>query len=82
MSALFSMPISSEILLSEEIAVITGCSRKADQIEWLKNNNWRHYKNKAGEPIVGRLYARLQLSGIRPSPDDFDCNAPSFNLVK
>lgn len=82
MAALFELNISSEVLQADEICAITGCSRKSDQIDWLKSNNWRHYKNKAGEPIVGRLYARMQLSGIRPTGNEFDSGTPLFNLVK
>jgi hypothetical protein len=66
MSAIFDMPIDSEILSQDEIAGITGCHRKADQIHWLELNGWQYHTNKAGEPIVGRLYARLKLAGINP----------------
>lgn len=82
MAALFELNISSEVLQADEVCAITGCSRKADQIEWLKSNNWRHYKNKAGEPIVGRLYARMQLSGIHASLESLDSKLPQFDLVK
>lgn len=66
MNALFEMPIDDEILSSEELAQITGCARKTDQIDWLCGNDWTYHKNKAGEPIVGRLYTRLRLAGINP----------------
>jgi hypothetical protein len=66
MSAIFEMPISSEMLAPEEITQITGSSRKGDQIVWLSCNGWTFHKNKAGEAIVGRLYARLKLAGINP----------------
>lgn len=29
-------------------------------------HNWHYYRNRAGEPIVGRMYARLKLAGINP----------------
>lgn len=64
MAAIFDMPIESETLNCEEIAQITGCARKGDQLEWLDGNGWIFHKNKAGEPIVGRLYARFKLAGI------------------
>lgn len=67
MTAFFEMPLSSETLTQEEIVLITGCSRRADQITWLQTEGWTFVRNKAGEPIVGRLYARLKLSGISPS---------------
>ena len=67
MSAIFEMPIDSETLTPEELGQITGCARKGDQIEWLSCNGWTFHKNKAGEPVVGRLYARLKLAGITPA---------------
>jgi hypothetical protein len=67
MSAIFEMPIDSETLTTDEVATITGCMRRADQVEWLNANGWAYHKNKAGEPIVGRLYARLKLAGITPA---------------
>jgi hypothetical protein len=67
MSAIFEMQIGSETLANDEVAQITGASRKNDQIEWLSCNGWIFYKNRAGEAIVGRLYARLKLAGISPA---------------
>lgn len=66
-SALFEMSLPSETLEPEEIARITGCLRKGEQIEWLTCNGWMFHKNKANEPIVGRMYARLKMSGINPA---------------
>ncbi len=67
MTAIFEIPLSSELLSEEEIESITGCHRRADQISWLNTNGWTYHKNRAGAPIVGRLYARLRLAGITPS---------------
>lgn len=67
MTAIFEMPIGSETLTANEIELITGCVRRADQIAWLQAEGWTFFKNKAGDPIVGRLYARLKLSGINPN---------------
>lgn len=67
MTAFFEMPIQSETLTDEELATITGCSRKADQLKWFKDNRWVVTINRANHPIVGRLYARLRLAGISPS---------------
>ncbi|PRC92616.1 DUF4224 domain-containing protein [Solimicrobium silvestre] len=67
MSAIFEMQIDSETLAVDELAKITGSSRKGDQIEWLSCNGWTFHKNKSGEAIVGRLYARLKLAGISPA---------------
>lgn len=67
MTAFFEMPMASETLSSEELSQISGCARRSDQIAWLQAEGWTFVKNKAGEPIVGRLYARLRLSGISPN---------------
>ena len=67
MSALFEMQLSSETLTPEEMQSITGCARRADQVAWLISEGWAHVRNRAGEPIVGRFYARLRLAGITPN---------------
>lgn len=67
MSALFEMPMSSEMLAADEIVAITGCSRRNDQIAWLQAAGWTFVTNRSGEPVIGRLYARLRLAGITPS---------------
>lgn len=67
MSAVFELSITSETLSPDEIAEITGCSRRSDQVEWLSCNGWMFHKNKASEPIVGRFYARLKMAGITPA---------------
>ena len=67
MAAIFEMPIASETLTADELAQITGCARRGDQIEWLTVNGWTYHKNRAGEAIVGRLYARLKMAGITPA---------------
>lgn len=82
MTAIFEMPIASETLAQEEIILITGCSRRADQISWLQNEGWSFVKNKAGEPIIGRLYARLKLAGINPSTLTSGGWSPDFNNLK
>jgi Domain of unknown function (DUF4224) len=67
MSALFELPLSSETLTQDEVAEITGCSRRGDQVAWLCAAGWTYVTNRAGDPIVGRLYARLRLAGITPN---------------
>lgn len=67
MTAIFEMSLPSETLSEEEISEISGCSRKAEQIDWLSKNGWVFVRNKANEPKVGRLYARLKLAGINPA---------------
>ncbi|WP_211172431.1 DUF4224 domain-containing protein [Massilia forsythiae] len=67
MGAIFEMEMSSEALNADEVAELSGCSRKADQIEWLTQNGWLFIRNRAGAPVIGRLYARLKLAGINPA---------------
>ncbi|MEW7854722.1 DUF4224 domain-containing protein [Pseudomonas chlororaphis] len=37
------------------------------QIQWLTNNGWEYVLTGARRPIVGRVYARLKLAGVKPS---------------
>ncbi|WP_431477796.1 DUF4224 domain-containing protein [Massilia eburnea] len=67
MSAMFELPLHSETLSAEELVEISGSSRKNDQIDWLKRNGWIFHQNKAGMPVIGRLYARMKLAGINPA---------------
>lgn len=83
MSALFEMPMASETLASEELLAITGCSRRGDQIAWLQSAGWTYVTNRAGEPIVGRLYARMRLAGITPNAVVASGGwAPDFSAVR
>lgn len=66
MTALFEMPLVSETLTAEELQDITGAARKAEQVGWLEAHDWHYVRNRGGEPIVGRLYARLKLAGLSP----------------
>ena len=67
MSALFDLQTADLTLSREEVSQITGVTGPRwakGAIDWLKANRWHHHTNRAGEPIVGRLYATLKLSGI------------------
>ena len=66
MTALFEFPLADETLNADELHRITGCARAAAQAEWLTEAGWVFHKNRAREPIVGRLYARLKMAGIEP----------------
>lgn len=66
MTAIFEFPLPSETLEPGELERITGATQRAGQIAWLDINSWLFHKNKAGEPIVGRMYARLRMAGINP----------------
>lgn len=83
MAALFEMSLESETLTKLELAEITGSARRLDQIAWLDAQAWQYVKTKAGEPIVGRLYARLKLAGINASVmSSVDVRGPDMSKVK
>lgn len=67
MTAIFEMPLASELLDSNELTALTGCSRRGEQLAWLTNNGWTHHITRGGDPVVGRLYARFRLAGISPA---------------
>lgn len=82
MPSIFQTPLMSEILSPEELAEITGAVRKADQTEWLTSNGWAFHRNRAGEPIVGRIYARLRMAGINPTSVLPAPGLPDFSKVR
>ncbi|WP_373922406.1 DUF4224 domain-containing protein [Duganella sp. Root198D2] len=64
---MFELPLHSETLSADELIDISGSTRKNDQIDWLKRNGWVFHQNRAGSPVIGRLYARMRLAGINPT---------------
>lgn len=84
MAAIFEMPLASELLDSNELIAITGCARRGEQLTWLVNNGWTHHVTRGGDPVVGRLYARLRLAGISPVALAGNGNgwAPDFSTLK
>ena len=85
MGAIFEMALPSETLSADEVSEISGCSRNGDQIDWLKSNGWHFLKNRAGAPVIGRLYARLKLAGINPSQlatPEVSGAGPDFSKVR
>lgn len=67
MSAMFELHLATETLGADEVIDITGCHRRGDQVEWLDRNRWVYHTNKAGMPIIGRMYARMKMAGINPA---------------
>ena len=57
------VPIESEILTRDELVAICG-GQRTKQLEWLRTRGWKHETSSAGEPIVGRWYARMKLAGV------------------
>ena len=64
MTTLFDLQTADLTLTSEELAKITGHTRAQGQLDWLTANRWHKHVNRAGWPVVGRLYATMKLSGI------------------
>lgn len=58
---------ASEFLDDEELVRLTGYTMPRKQIEWLNQNGWKFECTGAGRPIVGRLFARFRLAGIKPT---------------
>jgi hypothetical protein len=62
-----AMEMQSETLVEKELATITGYQMPSRQIQWLIDNHWQFVLTGARRPIVGRVYARLKLAGVKPS---------------
>lgn len=75
------LPVS-EILTEDELVAITGYKRPAKQCAWLDQNGWVYYKNRAGHPIVGRIYVRQKLAGIKPDKELREKKVWSLDLSK
>lgn len=61
-----------EFLNHDEVVALTGRTHKTAQVQWLKENHWRHELNAASAPIIGRWYARMKMAGV-----DMAAMAPS-----
>lgn len=61
------MEVQSEILTDDELAAITGYKTPSHQRQWLLENAWVFVLTGARRPVVGRVYTRLKLAGVRPS---------------
>lgn len=80
----FSGQISflGELLTDDEVAAITGYLTPSKQIQWLALNGWQHVLNGARRPVVGRVYARLKLAGLRPSEANAVTETWTFDLTR
>ncbi len=61
------MDIQSEILAEDEISAITGFKLARSQINWLNQHGWHYELTGTRRPVVGRVYARLKLAGVKPN---------------
>lgn len=61
------MEHTSEFLDENEVTRITGYQIPSKQIAWLANNGWQYTLTRARRPVVGRVYARLKMAGVKPN---------------
>jgi hypothetical protein len=76
------MEIQSETLAEEELAAITGYQIPSRQLGWLNQNGWKYVLTGARRPVVGRVYARMKLAGVRPSAENIAAEAWSLDLSR
>ncbi|AZC31558.1 Phage protein [Pseudomonas chlororaphis subsp. piscium] len=75
------MELQSETLADEELCTITGYQLPSKQIQWLTENHWQFVLTGARRPVVGRVYARLKLAGVKPSSVNAVAETWSLNLA-
>ncbi len=61
------METPSEFLSKEELEAMIGAKSSKKQVEWLASHGWKYELNAAQRPVVGRIYARLRLAGVKPN---------------
>lgn len=76
------MDIQSETLAEDELATITGYLIPSGQIGWLNRNGWKYVMTRARRPVVGRVYARMKLAGVKPSAENVAAEVWSLDLSK
>lgn len=74
--------IQTETLAEGELENITGYRRPSKQIAWLADHGWHYTLTGARRPVVGRVYARLKLAGVRPTASNAVAETWSFDLSK
>ena len=76
------MDIQTETLAEEELAAITGYLLPSKQIQWLSINGWQYVLTRSRRPIVGRVYARLKLAGVKPSATNAGAETWTLDLSR
>jgi hypothetical protein len=77
-----TMEIQTETLGEEEIVAITGYQLPSKQIQWLATNGWQYALSGARRPVVGRVYARLKLAGVKPTAMNAVAETWTFDLSR
>ena len=76
------MEIQTETLANEELATITGYQLPSKQIRWLTENHWEFVLTGARRPIVGRMYTRMKLAGVKPLAGKVEAEVWTLDLSK
>lgn len=76
------MEIQTETLADEELATITGYQLPSKQIRWLTENHWEFVLTGARRPIVGRMYTRMKLAGVKPVAGNVEAKVWTLDLSK
>lgn len=76
------MEIQTETLANEELATITGYQLPSKQIRWLTENHWEFVLTGARRPIVGRMYTRMKLAGVKPVAGKVEAEVWTLDLSK
>ena len=76
------MEIQTETLANEELATITGYQLPSKQIRWLTENHWEFVLTGARRPIVGRMYTRMKLAGVKPVAGNVEAEVWTLDLSK
>ena len=76
------MEIQTETLADEELATITGYQLPSKQIRWLTENHWEFVLTGARRPIVGRMYTRMKLAGVKPVAGNVEAKVWALDLSK
>jgi hypothetical protein len=74
--------LQSEMLAEDELAAITGYVFPSRQISWLNQNGWKYVLTRARRPVVGRVYARMKLAGVKPSAENVAADAWTLDLSR
>lgn len=77
-----SFHLPSETLTEDELTAITGYKIPSCQRQWLQRNAWEHVLTAAQRPVVGRVYARLKLAGVKPSATNAVAETWSLDLSR
>jgi hypothetical protein len=76
------LDVPSETLADEELVAITGYQIPSRQVQWLNHNGWQYFLTGASRPVVGRVYARLRLAGVKPSATNAVAQTWSLDLSR